>query len=175
MTDISKRTPGCDDDCERGKRGRRGRDGDDGATGPTGPTGATGAGETGATGPTGPTGPTGDTGATGPTGPTSDGIPVIAAALVNGQFNQPTEGFITQKGFTTYTRIAAGQYALQLAGVPPPEDNCIVHVTINSPTGGASIVGAAVLAGGIVRVGLFFQPLQQTLDGRFYVTVYDNR
>lgn len=100
---------------------------------------------------------------------------MIAAALVNGQVGQPNEGFITQKGFTTYTRLAAGQYALQLAGTPPPEDNCIVNVTINSPTGGGSITGAAVLVGGIVRVGLFFQPLQQTLDGRFYVTVVDNR
>lgn len=57
MANISKRVPGCGDDCggergergKRGHRGHRGRDGSDGDTGPTGPTGATG--------PTGPTNP----------------------------------------------------------------------------------------------------------------------
>src|SRR5574342_1329257 len=67
MPDITRRVPGCDDDCEgeraergerghRGHRGRRGHDGHDGPTGPTGPAAA--AGLTGATGPTGPTAPT---------------------------------------------------------------------------------------------------------------------
>jgi len=47
MSDMNKRGPDCDDDCEsgergkRGKRGHRGHDGHDGATGPTGPTGST--------------------------------------------------------------------------------------------------------------------------------------
>jgi len=48
MADITRRIPGCDEDCdgeggERGKRGRRGRDGDEGTTGPTGPAGLDGA------------------------------------------------------------------------------------------------------------------------------------
>src|SRR5688572_10949123 len=62
MSDISKRTHGCDDgddDGGRGERGKRGRRGRTGATGPTGPAGD--ASLTGATGPTGPTGATGPT------------------------------------------------------------------------------------------------------------------
>ena len=156
MSDIKVSPEGPRGCGERGERGHRGH------TGPTGPTGSTG-----------PTGTTGPTGSTGPTGPAAGGSTIIASALVDGQGGSPTEGFITQSGFVpgSYTRITQGQYSLQLAGTPPPADNCIVNVTINSATGGVTIAGAAVLAGGIVRVGLFFQPLQQTLDGRFYVTV----
>lgn len=57
MTDMSKRGPDCDDDCEsggrgkRGKRGHRGHDGHDGHDGSAGPTG-----------PTGPSAPTGASG-----------------------------------------------------------------------------------------------------------------
>ena len=68
MTDISKRGPDCDNDCEgeRGKRGRRGHRGHDGSDGSAGSDGATG--------------PTGSTGTPGSSGPlarqifTADGI-----------------------------------------------------------------------------------------------------
>jgi hypothetical protein len=77
VSDMNKRGPDCDDDCEgergkrgkRGHRGHRGHDGRDGETGPTGATGPTGPSD----GPTGPTGPTGTTGFTGPQGPTGSG------------------------------------------------------------------------------------------------------
>jgi BclB C-terminal domain-containing protein len=93
MADITRRVPGCDDDCEgergergeRGKRGHRGHDGrggDDGETGPTGPTCFSSTGPTGpAGGPTGPTGSTGSTGAVGPTGPSA--IIPFASGLPN--------------------------------------------------------------------------------------------
>jgi hypothetical protein len=62
MADISKRAPGCDDDCEgeRGERGERGKRGHRGHDGPTGPTG--------------PTGPSFETGPTYGLGPTIPGI-----------------------------------------------------------------------------------------------------
>ena len=60
MSDITKRGPDCDDDCEgergeRGKRGHRGHRGNDGRDGDVGSTGP--AGDTGSTGPAGPAGP----------------------------------------------------------------------------------------------------------------------
>ena len=57
MSDISKRGPDCDDDCEDGERGERGKRGKRGQRGHDGHDGKDG--RDGDTGPTGPTGPTG--------------------------------------------------------------------------------------------------------------------
>lgn len=159
----------------RGHRGHQGHHGDPGETGPTGSTGSTGptGPGTGATGPTGATGATGPTGATGATGPTSSGLPVIAAAFVDGRNGQPTEGFVTNNGFATYTRAANGQYSLALAGTPPPDDNCVVLCTNLGAPGGSAFIQARVLAGAVL---VFLQDTAGvTSDGLFYVAVIDDR
>ncbi len=199
MSDISKRAG--DDDCDGGERGRRGkrgprgddgRDGDTGPTGPTGPsngpTGPTGpTGSTGPTGPTGSTGPTGFTGSTGPsetgptgpvgaTGPASSGLPIVAAALVNGQ--PAGDGFISNNGFTSYLRTGPGQYQLALAGTPPPDINCVVTATLNVLlTATVNIV--TQVAGGVVFISVYAgapQPGNPVFqDARFNIVVTNNQ
>ena len=189
MSDMNKRGP---DDCEdgeggedgergergrRGHRGHRGRDGHDGAIGSTGPTGIASA-ATDTTGPTGSTGPTGPTGSIGPTGPLSEGggIPIVAAALVEGR--QPGDGFLSNRGFLSYTRTGPGQYQLALAGTPPPDANCVVNVTLFTLlTNTVNLTGGVL--GGVVFVSIYGgnplpgNPVFQ--DARFNVIVTDDR
>ncbi len=82
----------------------------------------------GESGPRGHRGHRGYEGSTGPTGPAGSGLSIIAAALVNGE--PPGDGFISNEGFSTYTRVGPGQYQLALAGTPPPNINCVVNVTL---------------------------------------------
>lgn len=201
MSDMNKRGPAdCEDGegehgerGERGERGRRGhrghrgrdgRDGRDGATGPTGPAGSgSGTGFTGPSGPagtpgsTGATGAPGSTGATGPTGSSgSGGAPIIAAALVNGV--PAGDGFVSQRGFSSYTRTSAGQYRLALAGTPPPDANCVVNVTLATALTNTVNVVAGVV-GGVVTVLIYAgAPLPNSpvfQDARFNVIVTDDR
>jgi Collagen triple helix repeat (20 copies) len=141
----------------RGERGERGHRGHDGSTGPTGSTG--------------PSGSATSTGATGPTGPAGLGSPIIAAARVNGNLGG---GFFSNKGFASITRNSAGNYSLPLAGTPPPDNNAIVNVTINTAFS-TSVVAAAFVSGGVVQVQLLAEPGGGGIDGNFYVTVTDNR
>ena len=77
MADITRRIPGCDDDCENGERGERGERGESGERGERGERGKRGPrGHDGNAGHDGAIGPTGPMGATGPTGPTGFGGPV---------------------------------------------------------------------------------------------------
>ena len=186
MSDMNKRGPDCDDDCESGERGKRGKrghrghrghdghDGNDGSTGSTGPTGPS-------DGPTGPTGPTGSsaTGPTGPggaTGPASSGLPIIAAAQVDGQ--PAGDGFLSNNGFASYLRTAPGQYQLTLAGAPPPDINCVVTATLNTLLTATVNVVTGVL-GGIVFVQIYAgapQPGNPVFqDARFNVVVTNNQ
>jgi hypothetical protein len=134
---------------ERGKRGHRGHDGHDGRDGATGPTGSTGA-----------------TGATGP-----GGLPIIAAARVQGF--TPGEGFLSNKGFLSFTRNGIGDYSLALVS-PPPDNNCIVSLTLNTQLSVAVVVSAKVI-GGIVHVSIFAPSTVTGADSNFYITVTDNR
>jgi hypothetical protein len=149
MAEIEKLTPGChsDDDCdehsERGKRGKRGK--------------------RGRTGPTGPTGPTGTTGATGPTGP-STSLPIIAAMLADGA----TGTVLSNNGFTAFNKISTGVYQLPLAGVPPPDADCVVSVTTNSP-----VFVVAFVTSGILVVNLFNNALAP-VDANVNAVVVDN-
>lgn len=188
MSDMNKRGP---DDCEdgegergergkRGKRGHRGHDGHDGHDGATGPTGAAGTatGSTGSTGPTGPTGSSGTAGTTGPTGPANagGGAPIIASALVKGQ--PPGDGFVTSRGFLSYTRIGSGDYRLTLAGTPPPDNNCVVNVTLATLLTNTVNVVASV-GGGVVFVRIYGgNPLPGNpvfTDADFNIIVTDDR
>jgi Collagen triple helix repeat (20 copies) len=172
---------GCFEECdceegERGKRGRRGRTGPTGPTGSTGGTGPTGStgptGNTGSTGPTGPTGPTGSTGptgATGATGPAVSGIPVIAAAFCDG-FSGTYIG-LSVKGFGPFNKLTTGSYALPLAGLPPPDDNCIASFQNNSPTSSPLTVSVQVSAGSVlINVASGGSPT----DTNFYIIVVSN-
>jgi hypothetical protein len=103
------------------------------------------------------------------------GLPVIAAAFVDGRAAEPTEGFVTSSGFAVggYTRTASGQYSLALAGTPPPDNNCVVLCT-SFGAGGGSFFTQARVTGGAVKV--FTQDTGGvTNDGLFYVAVLDNR
>jgi hypothetical protein len=86
--------------------------------------------------------------------------------------NSVTEGFITNKGFspTGYSRTGPGQYQLVLAS-PPPDQNCIVHVT---DSGGSIVATSASVSGGTVFVLIQSPLLIAGLDTRFYITVTDN-
>jgi hypothetical protein len=180
MSDIklNERKESEGDRGPRGHRGHDGHDGHDGSTGPTGPTGSTGStgatgpgvGSTGATGPTGPTGATGVAGATGATGPASLGLPVIAAASVNGNATtNSSSGFVGPVGHP-----GAGVYQLTLAS-PPPDANIIPLVTTDSTSGVG--VPLASVAGGVVTVRMVAGSnvaVGTTSDGAFFIAVLDN-
>jgi hypothetical protein len=173
MADISKQAGTKDDDDSeygaRGRRGHRGHAGHDGQTGPVGPTGPSGpTGSTGAASTiTGPTGATGLTGSTGATGPASSGPPIIAAAFVDGVAGSPTEGFISNFGFTAYAHPSQGHYSLTLAS-PPADDNCIVSLT-------NFVIEGVLVTGGVLNITNFDDQLQIFRDaGLFYVIVVNN-
>jgi hypothetical protein len=151
VADINIRIPDCDDDDggERGERGKRGHRGHDGATGPTGP---------GGTGPTGPAGPI--------------GLPTFAAALVDGVTASPTEGFLSNSGFSSYFRLGIGQYRLGFAGSPPPDVNCIINVT-SATVFAVSVSESGFMSGGFVIVT--FEQGNTPIDAVFNITVTDNR
>ena len=116
----------------------------------------------------------------GPTGPASEGggIPIIAAAFVEGR--PPGDGFISSRGFgfLSYTRISAGQYRLALPIVRPPDINCVVNVTLSDALG-ATVNVVASVSGGVVSVLIYGgAPLPGNpvfMDARFYVIVTDDR
>lgn len=172
MADSKVRGPACEEEGPRGPRGHRGHrghPGETGSTGPTGPTGTSGTGATGTTGPTGATGPNAATGPTGATGPSGTGLPVIAAAFVDGRNGQPTEGFVSQQGFASYTRNVNGQYTLVLAGTPPPDDNCVVICTTFGAGGGSAFTQTRVTGGAVLVFGQ--DTAGVTHDELFYVAV----
>lgn len=173
---------------ERGPRGERGHRGPTGATGSTGSTGAasTTTGPTGPLGPTGssstttgPIGSTGSTGSAGPTGPTGAGNTILAAALVDGSAPPFGPSFISDVGFLSVIRNSAGNYSLQLAGVPPPADDLIVNATIYpGPHTTEFILPPEVsVTGSIVNVqltGYSSGSVGPPTDGAFYITVLNN-
>jgi hypothetical protein len=131
---------------ERGPRGPRGHEGREGPTGPTGPAS------------------TGSTGSTGPAGDQS----VIASAFADGINGD----FFTSKGFGAFTKNSTGSYSLPLAGSPPPDENCVVNVTLGTVFSNAVNVVAGVSSG---KVNVFvFSPPGTPADSRFYVTVVND-
>jgi hypothetical protein len=148
-----------------------GSDGEHGERGPRGPRGERGKhGERGDRGPTGSTGPTGagSTGPTGATGPANSGGSVIASAFADGVNGD----FFTSKGFGTFTKNSTGNYSLPLAGSPPPDENCVVNVTLSTEFSNAVNIVAGV-SSGVVNV-LVFSPPGTAADSRFYVTVVND-
>jgi hypothetical protein len=155
---------------ERRERGERGEHGERGRQGPTGPAGS---GSSGSTGPAGSSGSTGPAGSTGPTGPAGSGSSTIAAALVDGRSVSP--GFITQRGFTTFSHPATGVYDLGLIA-PPPDNNCVVNVTLRTPFIPA-VIFHALVTGGAVHVEFANASVGQQgpINADFNVIVTDDR
>ncbi len=85
-------------------------------------------------------------------------------------------GFITQRGFTTFTRNSPGDYSLVLAGTPPPDNNCVVNVTLRTLFS-VPVVFRAIVAAGVVRVQFFNTATGQQgfADADFNVIVTDDR
>lgn len=88
------------------------------------------------------------------------------------------DGFISQRGFSSYTRTGPGQYQLALAGTPPPDANCVVNVTLNTLLSATvNLVGG--MLGGVVFVSIYAgspQPSSPVFqDARFNVIVTDDR
>ncbi len=121
-------------------------------------------GERGERGRRGPTGPTG------PAGPSV--LPTIAAALVDGITGSPTEGFLSNRGFTSYVRLGIGQYQLGLAAPQPPDVNCIINVT-SATVFLVEVHESGFMSGGFVIVT--FEQGNTQIDAVFNITVTDNR
>lgn len=110
MSDISKRGPDCDDDCEDGERGERGKRGKRGQRGHHGHDG-----DTGLTGPTGPTGSTGGTGPQGPTGSSAgEGLAAYGYAVNSNEQTVAADEAV---------RFAQGGLVFPNVGIIPPAPN----------------------------------------------------
>lgn len=102
---------------------------------------------------------------------------VIAAAQCDGQV--VGGGFITQRGFSGFVHAGTGEYSLTLAGNPPPDNNCIVNVTLFNQGGLATLDVAvnvtAKVSGGVVEVFIYNPvPSPAGVNSNFYVTVTNN-
>jgi hypothetical protein len=71
--------------------------------------------------------------------------------------------------------VAPGSYQLGLAGVPPPDNNCVVNVTLRTAFAKPVMIATGVILGGVVQVVFFSTDDATTIDGDFYITVTDDR
>lgn len=74
------------------------------------------------------------------------GIPTIAAAFCNGFGG----AYFSFKGFGPFNKLGTGSYALPLAGLPPPDINCVASFTNNSPTSSPLTVSTQVSGGSVL-------------------------